>query len=212
VIYPVPGFLTLPNPQTARSLHVIPLAALIAAVGTGTIAEQIDRLLRRARAGLNVAAIPVVITLALGVFGAEAAGQLRQYFRDYPKYGQELVVMHYGLEEAVIYAIDHRSEYDEIWITDTNQPYIYVLFLGDWRPEDFQGKLVVRRNPPYFNSVVAFQNFRFPPAIRGGPPEDIQPANLEPLFSTTYPGGQVAYDVRQGFVADRGRVLLVHRP
>jgi hypothetical protein len=120
--------------------------------------------------------------------------------------------MHYGLEDAVAFAIDHRTEYDEIWITNTNQPYIYVLFYGGWRPADYQGKLAVRRNPPDFNSIVAFQNFRFPAGRWAGPPEDIQPANLTRVFATTYPNGRVAYEVRAGTVPDRGRVLLIYRP
>jgi hypothetical protein len=28
----------------------------------------------------------------------------------------------------------------------------------------------------------------------------------------TYPGGQIAYDVREGTVPNRGRVLLIYRP
>lgn len=212
VVYPIPGFLTLPSPHNARALHSIPLVALLSAVGAVTLGEVIVRLFRRTPIGTSVATIPVVVALALGAYGVDAGGQLRQYFRDYPKYGPEMVVMHYGLEDAVAYAIDHRTEYDEIWITNTNQPYIYVLFYGDWEPNDYQGGLVVRRNPPFFNSVIAFQNFRFPAGIRGGPPDDIQPANLTRIFTTTYPGGQIAYDVREGNVPDRGKVLLIYRP
>jgi 4-amino-4-deoxy-L-arabinose transferase-like glycosyltransferase len=212
VIYPVPGFLTLPSPLTARALHVIPLIALIAAVGACTIADLIARLLRRTRAGRNRATIPLVILLTLVIFAAEAASQLRDYFQDYPNQVEVRSLFQYGIEGPINYAIAHRTEYDQIWITNTNQPYIYVLFFGDWRVEDFQGRLVVQRNPPYFNSVLAFKNFRFPQGNRSGPPADIQPANLAPLFATTYPSGQVAYAVRGGNVPGRGRVLLIYRP
>lgn len=148
VIFPVPGFLTLSSPQTSRSLHAIPLIAVIGAVGVVTLADLVATGWRRIRDDLPVAVVPVVVAVILAAVAVESAGQLRRYFRDYAKQDQVAFAFLAGIEPAVDCAVARRTECDEIWITSTNQPDICVLFCGGWRPADYQGKLAVRRNPP----------------------------------------------------------------
>src|SRR5207302_7443282 len=69
-LYPVPGSLTVPSPHALRAAQLIPLAALVAAVGVVAVADLALRLLgerplRIRRAAL--AALAVVVAAAVGL-------------------------------------------------------------------------------------------------------------------------------------------------
>lgn len=208
--YPIPGCTSLPNPQTFRAIHVIPLVALIAAVGVVAVADLVGRLGRYVPSSVRRGLVPLVFALVAAVYVVEVTVDFRCYFGDYPD--EVLEEFQYGVDGVVEYALAHEADYDEIWVTDTNQPYIYVLFFGEWSPNDVHEGLVIRRNPPGFNAGVALGRFRFVQGIRSDPPSDIHAGDLDLVFSTTYPNGQTAYEVRAGEIPGRGRVLLIARP
>jgi 4-amino-4-deoxy-L-arabinose transferase-like glycosyltransferase len=202
VLYPAPGMLTVPTPHTLRAAHLLPLLALIGGVGGVALWDCGRRLLAPVAPAVRWGAAAAVLAagaLALG----ELAGRYHHYFTAYPR----AVARHfqYGLREALAYARAHEQEYDEIWVTDANQPYIYVLFFSRWPPSDVHRHLVVRRDPPAFNEVQAIGRYRF------GPLPDTTAAALAPLFTVFDPAGRAAYTVRGGAVDGR-RLLFIHRP
>jgi 4-amino-4-deoxy-L-arabinose transferase-like glycosyltransferase len=204
VLYPVPGSITVPSPHTLRAAHLIPLAALVAAGGAGALVDALRKLFSsRAPAFVRGALAVVLLTGAAG-FGGEAFGRYRNYFVDYP--AQSAPYFRYGLRQALTYARAHQDEYDAVWVTGINQPYIDVLFYSRWPPNDVHRHLQVRRNPPWFNQVDGIGKYRF----REEP--DTGPTQLALLYTVSYPNGGVAWEVRGGTTDDGERMLFVYRP
>jgi len=205
VLYPVPGSLTQPGPHLGRGAQLIPVFALIAATGAVAIADSLRRWLHTspAAAASCVFALTVIMASALGL---ELSSRYRDYFNGYANRENVLNYFQYGLEQALRYVRVHETEYDEIWITDTNQPYIYVLFYDRWPPSEVHRSLNVQRNPPKFNEVEAIGKYRF------GDPPSVKPDELALLYSVQDPVGRTVYEVHGGETTDRGRILLVSKP
>jgi hypothetical protein len=203
-LYPLPGSLTLPGPHLGRGAQLIPLLALIAATGAVAIADSIKWLFHKAptTAARCVVACTLIMTSTLGL---ELLGRYRDYFYEYAKRKSVVNYFQYGLEQALGYARAHEREYDEIWVANENQPYIYVLFLNRWPPSDVHRSLSVRRDPPKFNEVEAIGKYRF-----GDP--GIKPNELVLLYSVQDPTDRTVYEVRGGKTPDRGQVLFVSKP
>jgi len=210
VLYPFPGCFTKPNPNVERAVHVIPVLALIAAVGVRATVTVSRRLARRV--GIDRRAVLLLwVVPALAAFGFEGQAQFRNYFTTYP--GEVSGKFQYGLEDAVQYALAHQTGYDQIWVTGANQPYIYVLFEASWPPSDVHQHLNVVRGSPGNQYVKAIGKFRFPKGIGQGPPIDIKDAALPILETIVNPAtGKTAYVIRGGTVVSHGRVLVIERP
>jgi 4-amino-4-deoxy-L-arabinose transferase-like glycosyltransferase len=204
LLYPIPGSLTLPNPQTLRAAHLLPLNALIAAAGAVALFELAARLLNPAPELVRRGVLAILVLVALVPMHNEWHDRIRYYFDTYPtavaKYFQ------FGLQQALEYARAHASGFDEIWVTDTNQPYIYVLFLNQVSPNDVHTSLPVVRDPPQFNQVPAFENYRFL-----GLPPGVTAESLPLLTTVLAPDGSVAYQVRGGTAPNGRRVMLIER-
>jgi hypothetical protein len=112
----------------------------------------------------------------------------------------------YGLDQALAFARGHAASYDEIWVTDTNQPYIYVLFYSRWPPSDVHESLQVQRNPPAFNEVIKIGKYHF------GDPPGVDLDRLAPLATIYDSTGRAVYEVRGGENLDRKNILLVRHP
>ena len=208
-LYPFPGCFTTPDPSAVRAVHVIPILALIAAVGARTAVSWSTRGAQHLMFSWSTPLALIWIVPALIGFGGEAWTQYHNYFDDYPD--EVATEFQYGLTGAVDYAIAHEATSDQIWVTGANQPYIYVLFEAEWSPTDVHQHLMVVRGAPGAEWVEAIGKFRFPAAVRGKPPSDIAAANLPILQRFSLPNGEPAFIVRGGTVAKRGRVLVIER-
>ncbi len=204
LLYPVPGSITLPNPQTLRAAHVIPLLTLVAAVGAVALFDAVKRLLAEAQPWAATGAIIVAVGGLSGAYGTELWSRYTNYFVEYPR--ASAGTWQYGVEQALSYAREHQGEYDEVWLADTTGHYAYVLFYNRWPPSDAHEKLLVRRDPPRFNQVDSLGMYRF------GDPPGINVQDLALLHTVTTPSGAPAYEVRGGQTAARGKILLVHQP
>jgi 4-amino-4-deoxy-L-arabinose transferase-like glycosyltransferase len=210
-LYPIPGSLTVPtpplvNPHLSRGIHLIPLLALVDGIGAAVLIDLARRGWRSA--SLHVGRY-ISIFLLIGLFSAaalELAFRYQDYFNSYPFRSDAMEYFQYGLENVLAYVQVHQSEYDEIWITDVNQPYIYVLFYNKWPPSDVHQNLQVLRAPPNFNQVDAFDKYHF-----GDLPND-DFNDLALLYSLQAANGNTLYQVRGGVIPARGRVLLVNKP
>jgi 4-amino-4-deoxy-L-arabinose transferase-like glycosyltransferase len=204
LLYPIPAALTVQDvPHLGRGAQVIPLLALIAAIGFVTIAD-----LAKHPLGANGSrrpywvAVPIILT---GALLSELIVRYEDYFFKYANRPRVLEYYQYGMEQAVGYAQAHKSEYDTIWMSNDNQTYIYVLFFTQWPPSDVHRRLAVRRNPPEFNEVDAIAKYRF------GTPPDVAVRDLVLLNTIKDPLGRTAYEIRGGRTA-QGRVLVISRP
>lgn len=206
VVYPLPGALTLPSPHTLRAYHLVVLAALLAGMGVATIVDLVGRVAGRAGSAARAGLMAVCLVPLLVWTVVETVGQERDYFGNYSAAVAPL--FHDGLAPALAEAFAHRAEYGEIWVTSTNQPYIYVLFYGAWDPAAVHRDLVVQRNPPDFNQAVSIGNFRF---ASGPLPADILAANFQVIGQTTDVAGRPAYRLAAATVSGRGRVLVIYR-
>ena len=210
-LYPVPGSLTVPtppltNPHLSRAIHLIPLVALIAGAGAVALADVARRLLRNAPASVARTLLALAVIAASTLIGLELFTRYADYFNAYPRRENTLEYYQYGLAQALDYAHAHEAQYDEIWIADTNQPYIYVLFYLQWPPSDVHRSLQVRRAPPAFDEVDAIGKYHF------GDPPNAEPADLAVLSTVVDPAGTTAYEVRGGETRDRRRILLIRKP
>jgi 4-amino-4-deoxy-L-arabinose transferase-like glycosyltransferase len=203
-LYPLAGTLTLPAPHTLRAVHLLPLTAIIAASGALALWDVAGRILSQAPAIARRAALAALVIAAVIPVHNELHARYRTYFDDYPN--QVARQFQYGLQQALEYAQAHAGEYDEIWVTDTNQPYIYVLFFNRVSPNDVHRMLPVIRDPPQFNQVPAFEKYRF-----GGLPAGVTADSLPVLTTILLPDGGVAYQVRGGTTPGGRRVMLIER-
>ena len=203
-LYPIPGALTIEAPQALRAAHAVPLMALLAATGVQGLIALFRSALSSARAPVKWGIAAVAACLILLPYASSLLERYRYYVSEFPDDGA--VRFQYGLREAIDYALSQAGTYDEAWIWDANQAYIFVLFQRPWDPTEVHIGLDVIRGPPAFNSVARFDKYVFSEL----PAEDL--ARLDVLFTTEYATGEVAYEVRGGTRRDGVRVLAVHRP
>ena len=110
VLYPFPGCFTTPNPNAVRAVHVIPVLALIAAVGVRAGVRGSQLLARRWRLARRIVIALWVVPALMGC-GFEAQAQFRNYFDDYSS--QVSGKFQYGLQDAVRYALAHQTNYNQ---------------------------------------------------------------------------------------------------
>jgi 4-amino-4-deoxy-L-arabinose transferase-like glycosyltransferase len=206
VAYPIPGSLTLPSPHLGRAIHLIPLLALFGGIGAAALADLVGGSLRVASASKARCALVVTATAWSLTFGSELAFRYTYYFSKYAVRDNVLDYYQYGVEESLEYSRECEEKYDEIWIEDVNQPYIFVLFYAQWSPSDVHQHLRVRRSPPEFNDVQRIGKYHF-----GDPPPNGSD-QLAVLETVRDPNGRTAYEIRGGQLRDDRRVLLVRKP
>ncbi len=205
-LYPIPGALTLPSPHLGRAVHVIPLLALIGGLGAVAMAICLRQLAGQSRSLARAAVVSTAVLFTLSI-GAELSARYRDYFLAYPRRADVLQYFEYGLEPALRYAFTHEAEYDEIWVADTNEAYIYVLFYGRWSPGVVHNILRVQRHPPEFNEVEALGKYHF------GDASGLKALHLPVVDTVVDPTGHARYEVRGGVVdAGSRRILLIEKP
>jgi hypothetical protein len=210
LLYPVAGALTVPNPYALRAVHLIPLSAITSAVGIVLLANVARRTLRATERKRTKKSVVLALSLTmLLVMGAELVGRYHNYYIAHQ--ARVALKFHLGLEEALAYARTYARDFDEIWVSDVNQPYIYVLAYAQWPPSDVHSNLHLRRHPPDFNQVDGIGKYRFP-ELWGKPPADIKPEALKLVHTVYAPNKRVAYELRRGYVEGRGQVLLIYQP
>jgi len=211
LLYPIPGSLTvttppLVNPHLSRAIHLIPLLALVDGIGAMVLVDWVKHVWRSN-------SLPIAkyfsIFLLIGLFSAatlELSFRYKNYFTAYLLRSDVRSYFRYGLKDALAYVQAHQSDYDEIWITDVDQPYIYLLFYAKWPPSDVHQNLQVRRAPPAFNEVTAFGKYHFGdlPAVNFN--------DLVLLYRSQDSDGRTWYQVRGGVIPERGRVLFLDKP
>jgi len=205
-LYPIPGSLTIDSPHMGRGIQLIPLLALIGAYGVVATVRMMRRTIRHSswlvRGPLVLASVFLALSLVL-----ELGNKLRDYFTIYAQREDVLQYFEFGLEPAVRFALAHQADYDEIWIADTNEPYIYVLFYGQWPPSVVHTDLRVQRHPPEFNEVDSFGRFHF-----GDWSTELDPEALAPVERISDANGEPAYEIRSGLVGGSRRVLFIDKP
>jgi len=205
-LYPVPGSLTMPAPHLTRAIHLIPLLAIFAAAGATAILDFTRHLSRNASVRTRWGAGALLLLIGLGSIGLELFVRYEDYFHKYARREDVLDYFQYGLDDALGYVRARERDYDEIWVTDTNQPYIYVLFYSRWPPSDVHQGLQVRRNPPAFNEVTMIGKYHF------GDPPHVRLDELALLDTVYDPTGRAVYEVRGGETLDQKSILLVRKP
>lgn len=211
VLYPVPGSVTLPTPplvgpQLFRAAQLIPLFALVAAAGIVATGDRARALARRLPGRAARPALALAVCLLGALIGQELLVRYAYYYTDYARREDVSAYFQVGLGPALAFARAHQAEYDEIWVDDANQAYIYVLFGNRWPPSDVHERLQPHRMPPEFNSVDVFDKYRF---VDGGA---LEAGDFELLYTAVDAAGRPRYEVRRGQVAGHGRVLVVARP
>ena len=200
-LYPLPGMMTLPNPHVLRAVHVIPLLALAGGLGAVSAWDTVAALARAKRPAWDLAPAGALAAAVLAVaVGLELRARYDDYFRRYPT--QVAADFRYGIRDALAYAGSHASDYDEVWLDDSNSSYVYVLFYNRWEPSDVHRDRVVHRKPPDWNRVDSIGAYRF-----GAPPAFEREATLH---TSHLPGGGAAYAVVSG-TSEGKRVLMVEK-
>jgi len=201
ILIPLPGALTLPSPHLLRSAQLIPIAAILSAIGLVAIVRV---LWQATNASLQPAGrIGVAVIVAAGILVAvvQLSGQYRNYFQVWPD--QTATAFQSGGLEAARYAYVHRSEYDMVYVSGMNQGYVYMLFAGPWDPNQVHDDLVVRRNPPSFNTVTEIENVRFT-----DPPSEATRGDSTVMFEYAR-GSDQLFSATAYTESDGGRVLVV---
>lgn len=193
---PVAAAATVPSPHTLRATPMLVPLVLIEAFGAVALFD-----LARSGARLRKLALAGAAVLAVG-FAVELASRYGEYFGDYRS--DVAKEFQYGLDAAILAASRAEADYDEIWLDEINQPYIYVLFYRQWNPDEVHRDLQVQRTGGY-NVVHAIGKWHF-----GGPPFDR--ATFARVGQVFAPNGDIAYELHAGVARDHGRVLVIDRP
>jgi 4-amino-4-deoxy-L-arabinose transferase-like glycosyltransferase len=196
-LYPVAGMLTLPSPHVLRAVHVMPLAVIVAAMGIIGAVDLIREVFLQRRPMLVAAT--AVFAVAMGMaLGAELAVRYEYYFNRYPNEVAEN--FRYGTRDAIQYAAQHESEYDEVWLNDNNSSYIYLLFYRRWDPSDVHNNLLVKRHAPDWNQTISIGKYHFgEPSLTSAPRE---------VFASKHAGKANGYRVSAA-TTNEGRVLVI---
>jgi len=202
-LYPIPATLTLQEvPHLGRGVQAIPLLALVCGLGAVAVADVGARF-RPAATRTRLVGGAVLVSV---IFSFELLQRYRDYFKQYARRQAVIDYFQFGLPDAVVYARGHETDYDEIWITNDNQTYIYLLFFNSWSPNDVHRNLVVKRDPPHFNEVERFGKYQF------GLPPDVAANDLTLIDSIADKTGRTVYQIRRGETAARGRILVISKP
>lgn len=211
-LYPLPGALTVPTyppyvgADMSRATHVIPLLAIVAAVGTFASMRWIKTMLERFSVRTGHIVWSVLAIFVAGSFTYELAIRYNYYFNSYMYKANVLSYFQYGMQQWVQYVRLHEAAYNTIWITPYNQPYIFVLFYNQWSPNDVHQRLILARNPPAFNRVLTLGRYHF-----DSPPRAF--TNHLHVLTTIYdPGGRPEYEVLGGRTKYGGRIMWIRKP
>lgn len=202
-LVPFPGALTLPSPHTLRALQIVPMAALLAAIGAVALVRLIATALDARRSASGRLAMAIVIAATVGVAGLQLRDQYRNYLVAYPD--QIAGSFQDGGLQVAGYVYDQRKDYDRIYFTGLNQTYIYLLFAGPWDADDVHNNLQVRRHPPSFNDVTGIDNVSFADA-----PPSITRAGGHEVYRLRTRGGTTW--VATAYTDPNGARVLVVRP
>lgn len=202
-LIPIPGAFTLPAPQFLRSAQLIPLGALVAAIGVVALMQWGWSVGRGGKGRLRRTGVLLLVAVGVGVAGTQLSDQYRNYFTRWPD--QTASAFQAGGLEANRYAYLNRARYDTVYVTGMNQGYIYTLFAGPWDPSDVHEELSVIRNPPSFNVVTGIGNMRY-----SDPPDEDITRQGDIVFQATR-GTDVLFTAT-AYQTPTGESILVVRP
>lgn len=200
-LIPLPGALTVPSPHLLRSAQLIPLAAVLSAIGLVAIVRVLWHVTHASLQPASRISVAVMVAAGMLVAGAQLSDQYENYFQVWPD--QTATAFQSGGLEAAEYAYVHRSEYDLVYVSGMNQGYIYVLFAGPWDPNQIHDDLIVRRNPPSFNTATEVENVRFT-----DPPSEATRGDSRVVFEYVR-GSDQLFSATAYTEPDGGRVLVV---
>ncbi len=208
--YPIAGALTLPGPSAPRVIAGLPIIILVAVFGVHESARAAHGCLAGRPKNVRLG-VPIVAGFLFALLlVTQTAQHLDSYFA---RYGDETGFdFHYGLKEALAFAEQNKSIYNEVWVAHVNEPYIYLLFDNEIDPELARRNMLLQRNPGLYNWVTEYENYRFTSRVWFDPPADINVADMTTVFQTFHPDGEVAYEVRTGEVPGKGLVMVIFRP
>ena len=192
-------------------MRIVPMAVIL--VGVFGLLEMWKTVLalpgripdRTCRIGM--AAAGVVLTLALI---GQSAVHFERFFSNYAS--ETSMDFHYGFDEAIMFAAENQSIYNEIWVAHVNEPYIYLLFNEKIDPYEARLTMDMVRGEGDYNWVRQYDNFFFTPRIWFDPPNEIDLNTLTTVFQSFDPNGDVAYEVRSGEVPGRGLTMVIFKP
>src|SRR3989344_1292429 len=126
LIAPVAASITLPSPHALRSLPMLPVITILAAVGLNHFISIFSRS-RRIIFGT------VIVILAI----LPTSQYLHELFFHYPQYAAREWA--FGYKEVFQKIKDLKGKYKSIYITGEYwRPYIFALYYLDYKPEEFQ--------------------------------------------------------------------------
>ncbi len=147
ILGPVPAAFARETPHALRTLNVLPVPQIIAAIG----AVQLFKSLKQ----LKFLKILISVSLSISVFL-----YLQNYYFVYPeKYSGD---WQYGYKQMVEYVAAAQKDYDYIDVTNHyGRPYIYFLFYNRYDPQKYWQSRQASRDQFGFWSVAGFDKYIF---------------------------------------------------
>lgn len=182
----VPGALARETPHALRTLNLVPVPQVVAAIGLIAV-------LNNNRRRLIMAVIAIAYSL---LFLVHLHEYLIHYRVDYANDWQ------YGYKEMVSYVSSVEKKYDHILVTGKyGRPYIYFLFFKQYSPEKYWVTKSVSRDQFGFWTVNGFDKYFFGDAPKKTSKSLVVwdnsalPVGKVPIKTITEPSGQVVFQI-----------------
>lgn len=169
---PVPGAVSMIEPNATRGIFMIAPIILLSAYGASVLFVVFKNNWIRS----------IILIVILGLLGWEVVHYLNYYFNEYPK--KDAIEWQYGMKESALYALAH-PEYGRVYVDKIRQqPYIFFLFYLKVPLPQLLKTVKYDQTPSYtYNTVSSFGKYNF--------------GNWDPIES--YPSPGILYIITPSF-------------
>src|SRR5260221_851736 len=143
----IPAAVARETPHALRTEVTLPMWQIFTAYGFITITQMMKRYQQVVVSGLFI-----LLFLFLGYY-------LHGYYTHYSK--EFSAEWQYGYKDAIDYVKDHEKNYNIVYISGLERPYIYTLFYLKYPPEQFRQTAVVTTDAFGFIHVMSFDKYKF---------------------------------------------------
>ncbi len=187
----VPAATARETPHALRTLNILPVPQIIAAIGIISLYQIIKK--KR-----------LFIFLLLTSYSLLLFSYLHTYFVHYPR--QWAFSWQYGYKQMTSVVSDIQDRYDRIFITNKyGRPYIYLLFYQKYPPQQFWQTRDAERDWYGFWTVKGYDKFRFGPFPGSATRKNEKwlvvaasnelPKEASTITNIAFPSGETAFEI-----------------
>lgn len=195
LLAPVAGATARETPHALRGELMLPMLAIIAALGTYTLICSLKKW--KTIHKLSYVILGLCVLFSLSTF-------LYNYFVHFPRvYSGE---WQYGYEQAIKSVMEKEASYDKVLITNAyGRPYIYLLFYSQITPEEYKDVGVTEKDQFGLYNVNKIGKFEFVDSVPSNEagktlivmPKEKVPQNYKPIDEIKFLNGKTAFVIAE---------------